>query len=103
MGNNDVTVPYVGEMLACEYLRLVLVPRLGLVLDARTQTSVLMHTVRYGKTFVFNYENRLCVLKDVIPPFARVLVIPTRGFNQGLVGNASKANLDDVRVLFFYF
>ena len=86
------TVPYYPDMLACEYLMQVLVPQLGLTVDAKRIT--VLHAIRCG-SFAFDYANRLQKIGHVIPAGATLTVKPLAfGFNKNIVGNGTRAQLD---------
>ena len=91
--NTRFDVPYMPDMLACDYLRDVLVPLAGLRMD-RNKVSVL-DRVRYvtpDKIVTFNFENRLRKLCELVPADATLIVLPLFRDLQ-LFGNATRANV----------
>ena len=92
-GKQDVEVPHMSDMLACDFLAKVLVPFLGLTLD-RKQISVMQNIQSTRHAFAFTYANRLRRIGDVMGPDTVLLVLPLFAFQHSLIGNASRANLE---------
>ena len=92
-GKPDAKVPYMPDMLACDFLAKVLAPHLGLTLD-RKQISVMQNIHCANNSFAFTYANRLRKIGDVMGPDTALFAFPLFAFQHSLVGNASRANLE---------
>jgi len=89
-------VPYLPEMLVCDYLCEILVPMLGLRMDLK-RLSVL-DSVRYvtkDAVVTLNFENRLRKLGDIIPAASKLIVLPLYRDSK-LIGNATRADVHAV-------
>ena len=90
----SVRVPYLPDMLMCDYLCKILVPQVGLRMD-RSKVSVL-DCVRYvenDKVVTLNFEIRLRKLGDLIPAEAKLVVLKPLGGDPKLWGNATRADV----------
>ena len=89
----SVCVPYLPEMMVCDYLCEILVPTVGLRMDIK-RNSVL-DSVRYvtkDAVITLNFENRLRKLGDIIPPASKLTVLPLCR-DPKLLGNATRADI----------
>ena len=89
----SVCVPYLPEMMVCDYLCEILVPTVGLRMDIK-RNSVL-DSVRYitkDAVITLNFENRLRKLGDIIPPSSKLTVLPLCR-DPKLLGNATRADI----------
>ena len=101
IAEGPVSVPYLPDMLLCDYLRHVLAPRLALHIAHNGESvfdTFLSNENATGHKIVFNRENRLIRLGDLVPSGATLhhFALGTTSCHQSLMhGNATRGDVTD--------